>query len=53
MMKLKVSYMNREDLEKLLRLLRPYTLRLKQPENHKGEFRKAYIDIEIPPERLR
>lgn len=45
MIKIKVSYERREELQRILDKLGPDVKRLKVPKQQEGHFRKAYIDI--------
>lgn len=45
MVKLKVSYKNDEELEKIRFWLAPITKHMKISKNEEGEYKKAYIDL--------
>ena len=45
MVKIKVSYEERQELEKVIKLLSPVIVSYKISKNDKGQFKKAYIEI--------
>lgn len=45
MIKIKVSYQDQEELERLLSLLKDSTDKVKLSKNDKGQYKKAYITI--------
>ncbi len=46
MIKVKVSYERREELDYVLKKLRPNMKRWKTAGKQKGKFKRAYIDLE-------
>lgn len=47
MLRLKVSYKEQEQLEELLELLKPIVLFHKIAKEQKGEYKRAYITLDI------
>lgn len=45
MMKLKISYQDKEELDRFLLLINNKVDKLKLSKNNKGQFKKAYITI--------
>lgn len=45
MIKITVSYSEQEELQKVLRLLKPHSYKIKLPKTKKGEYKKAYITL--------
>lgn len=47
MVNIRVSYQDRQELEKLIRLLRPFILSCRISKTQKGKYIKAYISLDI------
>ena len=47
MVKIKISYTERQELQKVLEVLKPYTLKIRQSKNQEGAFKKAYLVLNI------
>lgn len=45
MVKIKVSYQNTQELDKLIQILEPYILSLKLSKQKDGRYLKAYIKL--------
>jgi predicted RNA-binding protein with EMAP domain len=44
--KLKVSYVDPEDLQEVMKLLKPVLRNAKVAKNEQGKYKKAYIELE-------
>lgn len=47
MVKVTISYTEPEDLQKVLKLLKPHSYKIKLPKIHKGEYKKAYVFLTV------
>ena len=47
MTKIKVSYQEQREFEKILELLHLYILGFKIPKGQKGKYKKAYIELDL------
>ncbi len=47
MIKIKVSYENKEQIEKVIELLHKHIHSFKISRNEKGQYKKAYIELDI------
>lgn len=47
MVKIKVSYTERQELQRVLAILKPYILKVKQSGNREGDFKKAYVTLDL------
>lgn len=47
MVKVTISYTERKELQKILELLKPHTLKVKRPETVKGVYKKAYVTLNM------
>lgn len=47
MLRLKVSYQKEQELEELLNILKPILISFKTSKNDKGQYRKAYIELDL------
>lgn len=47
MVKIRISYTERKELQKVLQILKPFTLKVRHPENKEGVYKKAYIDLNL------
>nr|DAY17726.1 MAG TPA: hypothetical protein [Caudoviricetes sp.] len=45
MTKIKISYETQQELHRLIEILEPYILMLKQPKRQNGRYMKAYIEL--------
>lgn len=45
MIRIKVSYQNTQELDRLIQILEPYILSVKQPKRQNGRYMKAYIEL--------
>lgn len=50
MVKIKVSYQNTQELDKLIQILEPYILSLKTVKQKDGHYLKAYIKLRLKGE---
>lgn len=48
MMKIKVSYERPQELDVVLKMLKPITVSCKVPKSNEGRFKKAYINVREP-----
>jgi len=45
MLKLRVSYKNEKDLQEVINRFRDKKIKVKIPKEHRGKFKKAYIEF--------
>lgn len=50
MVKIKVSYQNAQELDRLIQILEPYILSLKTVKQQDGRYLKAYIKLRMKGE---
>lgn len=50
MVKIKVSYQNTQELDRLIQILEPYILSLKLSKQKDGRYLKAYIKLRLKGE---
>lgn len=50
MVKIKVSYQDTQELDRLIQILEPYILSLKLSKRQNGEYLKAYINLKLKGE---
>lgn len=48
MIKIKVSYENQQELDTILKILKPIVISHKVSKSNEGKFNKAYISIRSP-----
>lgn len=47
MVKIKISYTERQELQKVLKLLKPHCYKIKIPKKQEGVYKKAYLDLDL------
>lgn len=45
MTKIKISYDTQQELHRLIEILEPYILSVKQPKRQNGRYMKAYVEL--------
>ncbi len=45
MTKIKISYETQQELDRLIQILEPYILSVKQPKRQNGRYMKAYVEL--------
>lgn len=50
MVKIKVSYQNAQELDRLIQILEPYILSMKLSKQQDGRYLKAYIKLKLKGE---
>lgn len=45
MVKIKISYETQQELHRLIEILEPYILSVKQPKRQNGRYMKAYVEL--------
>lgn len=47
MVKIRISYTERKELQKVLQILKPVILKVKHSDNKEGVYKKAYLDLNL------